>query len=151
MFPWRCPPGRLCSHSPGRLLLTPTYVITLFLRHLPPCLCAFSATDISLTFNSVNVFMQSVLLAYIGRRRRPLHSQNQPSTIRFYLRCTYTPPYAAVSLTEPFSFNSGPLRSSGVGPCHSAIERTLLRWVIGREPHLSRFQWSFRGLWAINQ
>lgn len=59
--------------------------------------------------------------------------------------------YAATSLIEAFSFNSGPLGSSGAALCHSAIERTLLRWVIGREPHLSRFQWSFRGLWAINQ
>ena len=63
----------------------------------------------------------------------------------------HTFPYGAASLIEAFSFNSSPLGSSGAAPCHSAIERTLLRWVIGKEPHLLRFQWSFRGLWAINQ
>lgn len=60
-------------------------------------------------------------------------------TVLFTLHL-HMPPYAAISLMKPFSCNSSPLRSSGVGPCHSAIERTLLRWVIGREPHLLRFQ-----------
>lgn len=63
----------------------------------------------------------------------------------------HTLPHTAASLMEAFSFNSGALGSSGAAPCHSGIERTLLRWVIGREPHLSRFQWSFRGQWPINQ
>lgn len=67
-------------------------------------------------------------------------------------------PFTATPLVKQatFSFNSSPLRSSGAGPCHSGAERTLLRKVIGREPHLWRFpglQRSVRGLWdsAINQ
>lgn len=53
-------------------------------------------------------------------------------------------PYTATSLMKPttFSFNSSPLRSLGAGPCHSGIERTLLKKVIGREPDLWRFLWA---------
>lgn len=55
---------------------------------------------------------------------------------------TYIAIYSsATPLLKPatFRFISSPLRSLGAGPCHSGIERTLLRKVIGRELDLWRF------------
>lgn len=103
--PWRCSAWRLCSPSPGSLFFAPSVWSN--------CSSAgFSATDVPFTLNSLNLFMQSCPLAYIARRRRPLHSQKQPSNIRFYLHSTYTrlhmQPYQSWNLSALIAAHSDP-------------------------------------------
>ena len=64
---------------------------------------------------------------------------NRSKSLQIYFTPTCRCFHTGTPLIKPSALIAVPLRSSEVGPCHSGIERPLLRKVIGREPHLWRF------------